>query len=80
MSLMNLGTSLDMHFNLKIFACIAIINCLISFLLHVTILLVKALQLHLALCNWLTPHILNLYKPQIMLIVIESTLKTFTSM
>ena len=52
-----------MHFKSKVFACIAIINCCISFLLHVTILLVKPLQLHLALCNWLTPHNLNLYKP-----------------
>ena len=52
-----------MHCNSKFFACIAIINCLISLLLHVTILLVKPLQLHLALCNWLTPHNLNLYKP-----------------
>ena len=60
---MNLETSLYMHFNSKFVACIAIINCLISLLLHVTIPLVKPLQLHLTLCNWLTPHNLNLYKP-----------------
>ena len=48
------GTRLYMHFRLKIFACKAIINCLISFFV---------LQLHVPIFNWLSPLKLNLYKP-----------------
>ena len=62
MSLLMQGTYLDMYVLLTHFACTAINNCLISYLLHVTILLVQSLQLQLPPCNYLMTHDLKLYK------------------